>query len=82
MESSTKIKPHGTIKVSQIGNANIPAQIRRDLETDEIAFVCDAKTAILFNPDTPYEEVIKSLDILKSDLELRKKQEKGDKKDE
>ncbi|MHA1215649.1 MAG: hypothetical protein ACTSPG_10140 [Candidatus Hodarchaeales archaeon] len=70
-KQKTIVKPHGTIKPTEGGTAHIPKQIREELGSDEIAFITDAKTAVLFNPNTPKEKIIASLKILIKDIELR-----------
>lgn len=71
------VKPTDTFKIVKGGKAHIPVQILRELEIkahEKIAFVCDAKTVILFNPETPPEIILKSLDVLRDDVELRIKE--------
>jgi len=67
----TKIKPHGTFKISPGGGANIPSLIRKEIDKEEISFVVDAKTAILFAHGTSLEDILKSIEVLKDDLVLR-----------
>lgn len=71
METETKVKPHGTFKISQGGNANIPSLIRKEIGAEEIAFIVDAKTALLFPPQASTEDILKSLELIKSSISLR-----------
>ena len=67
-----KIEPQGYIKVSEKHRvARIREEILKEVKTFKIPFVTDAKTVILWNPEASPEDVLKSLDILKKDLELR-----------
>jgi hypothetical protein len=72
------VKPKGTLKVTKIGIANIPREIQRELEieNEDIAYVLDAKTAILFNPETSIEDILHSIEVLKQDILLRKIEDK------
>ena len=71
-EIQYSIKPSGKIKPTEQGTAHIPLIIREELETDEIPFIADAHTVVLFNPRKSPEEIIESLKILIKDIELRK----------
>ena len=76
---SDKIRPKGILLPSKAGTTHLPKEIRDELGNQKkIAYVLDARTAILFNPDTPPEKVLKSLDILRQDIMMRI--EKVDKK--
>jgi len=66
------INPVGTISLSKQGKAHIPTAIKRELGKDIIAYVPDAKTVLLFNPEESADNIIKSLDVIRQDLELRK----------
>jgi bifunctional DNA-binding transcriptional regulator/antitoxin component of YhaV-PrlF toxin-antitoxin module len=78
-----RVKPSGTLSVSDYGNANIPKTIREELNIEKgtIAYVVSAHAAVLFNPDVEPETLIKSLKILVEDLKLRVSDE-GEKDDD
>jgi bifunctional DNA-binding transcriptional regulator/antitoxin component of YhaV-PrlF toxin-antitoxin module len=68
-----KIKPMGTLSVTEIGNANIPKIIREELgiEKGDIAYVVDAHVALLFNPNVDADLLLKSLRHVVKNVELR-----------
>jgi len=68
-----KVRSKGTLKVSDVGNANIPKEIREGLQVEkgDIAYILDAHSAVLFNPNVDPETLAKSLKVLLEDLKLR-----------
>ena len=69
-----QIRPKGTIAVMEAGTAQVPKEIRDELAVPGkgvIAYVLDAKTALLFNPESDPKDVIDSLKVLEADLKLR-----------
>jgi hypothetical protein len=68
--SKKKIKSQGALKPSRKGTTHLPKNIRDELG-DKIEYIVDAKTALLFNPDTSPEDILASLEVLKKDLKLR-----------
>jgi len=73
MKEEKRIRPKGTIAVSEVGTAHMPKEIREELgiQRGDIAYVVDAKTAVLFSPNSSPKDIIKSLEILIQDLKLR-----------
>ena len=69
-----KIKSQGALKPSPKGTTHLPKTIRDELG-NKIEYIVDAKTALLFNPDTPPEDILASLEVLKKDLKLRIEEE-------
>jgi len=66
-----QIKPVGKISISKQGKAHIPDLIRNTIGEKEVSYLINAKTVILFDPSASPEEVLKSLDIMRRDIELR-----------
>lgn len=70
-----KIRPIGTIKVlDPRGYSYIPTIVRQELAIegkDEIPFYIDANCVLLVRKGASKEEVIKGLEVLKRDIELR-----------
>jgi hypothetical protein len=69
-----RIKPVGTLKLTKTAKAHIPEIIRRQTETkpgDEIPFVINASTVLLFDPNLDLQQILASLEVLKRDLQLR-----------
>jgi hypothetical protein len=87
-----RIRPKGTFPVMDVGNAQIPKEIRDELDISgkgTIAYVLSAKAALLFNPETEPIDIFNSLKVLEADLKLRiedynkrKEEEKGNVKGE
>lgn len=82
MFNNTKIKPSGFIQLSpNQAKTHISKSIRRELEVEAgeaIPYVANAHTIVLFNPKLSKEEIIRSLQIVIQDLDLRQiKQEEG-----
>ncbi|MDH7564793.1 MAG: hypothetical protein ACQXXG_09490 [Candidatus Bathyarchaeia archaeon] len=76
-EKQTRIRPVGTIKLTKTSKAHIPELIRRETETqpgEEIPFVINAATVLLYNPKLDLEQLLASLEVLKQDLKLRFKE--------
>ncbi len=67
-----KIKPSGNITITKSGGANIPARIRNEIDAKSLNYVLDAKSAIVFSPEASADEVLKSIEILRQTIELRK----------
>ena len=72
-KNKEKIRPKGTLSVSKIGTANIPTEIRDELHVNKgnIAYIVDAHSAILFNPDVEPKTLLESLRVLIQDIQLR-----------
>jgi bifunctional DNA-binding transcriptional regulator/antitoxin component of YhaV-PrlF toxin-antitoxin module len=69
-----KVKPTGTLSVSDYGNANIPKAIREEVNVEkggDIAYIVGTRAAVLFNPNEEPDTLIKTLKIMIKDLELR-----------
>jgi hypothetical protein len=69
-----KIKPVGTIKLTKENKAHIPKLIRRETDTapgEEIPYVINAATVLLYNRKLELNQLLASLDVLKEDLKLR-----------
>ena len=64
------IKPKGTMRVTD-GKTHMPSEIRSEITSREIAYISDAKTAVLFDPDTNASDIVKSLKLLIKDIDLR-----------
>ena len=71
VRSRKVIKPKGRIHMSKAGKAHIPSDISDMMSSRDIGFVSDAKTALLFDPETSASDILKSLNVLKDDLSLR-----------
>jgi bifunctional DNA-binding transcriptional regulator/antitoxin component of YhaV-PrlF toxin-antitoxin module len=52
------------------GQYYLPKEVRQELG-EELDLICDAKAAVVYNSKTPLEQVLRSLDVLRSDLENR-----------
>lgn len=71
-KSSKHIRAQGTLKPSAAGTTHLPKTIRDELgNPNEIPFVADAHTVILFNPNKTPAEILASIKILEKDLRLR-----------
>lgn len=73
-EIQIKIRPVGTIKLTKTSKAHIPELIRRETDTrpgEEIPFVINAATVLLYNPKLDLQQLLASLEVLKEDLKLR-----------
>jgi hypothetical protein len=68
---SKKVKGHGTITVYQEHLAYIPKQVIAELGK-KIEYVLDARTVLLFDPETDPDILIQSLDGLKNHINLRR----------
>jgi bifunctional DNA-binding transcriptional regulator/antitoxin component of YhaV-PrlF toxin-antitoxin module len=73
------IRPHGTVRVlDSRGFAYLPKVLRRELDAEKgssLPFFIDANTALLIRRDCTLKDVLKSLDVLKEDLQLRWREE-------
>jgi len=58
------------IKANPVGQFYFPKEIREELG-ESLELIVHAKTAVVFPEGTPLDIVLKSLDVIKSDLELR-----------
>jgi len=76
MEETSKIRPVGYIKANQAGKAHIAKVIRKECGTNEIPFVINASTVLLYNPKLNLDEILASIDVLKEDVKLRLRREK------
>jgi len=77
--SKHKIKPVGTIKLTRQNKAHIPEIIRHETGVkpgEEIPFVINAATVLLYNPNLELDQLLASLDVLKRDLKLRLQKQK------
>lgn len=73
MEKGT-VKPVGYLKTTKTSKSHIPELIRRETGTqpgEKIPFVINASTVLLYNPNLSLEELLASIDVLKSDVKLR-----------
>lgn len=71
-----KIKPVGYLKITKTSKSHIPELIRRETGTapgDKIPFVINASTVLLYDPNMTLEQLLASIDVLKSDVKLRVK---------
>ena len=75
---SQKIRPVGYIKLTRTSRTYINELIRRETSTeagDQIPFVINAKSVLLYDPSLSAEDLIKSLEVMKKDILLRKEVE-------
>jgi hypothetical protein len=73
-----KIKPVGYIKTTKTCKGHIPELIRREVNAapgDQIPFVINARTVLLYDPDLSLESLLASIDVLKRDVALRVQKE-------
>jgi bifunctional DNA-binding transcriptional regulator/antitoxin component of YhaV-PrlF toxin-antitoxin module len=73
------LRPHGAIRVlDDRGFSYLPRLLRQELDAKKgtsLPFFLDANTALIVRRDCSLSDVLKSLDILKQDLQLRWKEE-------
>ena len=63
------------IKANPVGQFYFPKEIREELG-ESLELIANAKTAVVFPEGTPLDIVLKSLDVIKSDLEHRLEMER------
>ena len=72
---TNKIRPMGNIRIlDEKGMSYIPVIVRRELGVegkDQIPFYINANCVLLVRKGASKEDVIKGLEILKGDIELR-----------
>ena len=67
----TKIRPINYIRVNKAGKAHVHKVIREECATNDIPYVINASTVLLYNPNLSLEELLASIDVLKRDVKLR-----------
>ena len=72
MENQSEIKAKGTFKISEGGNANIPSEIRKELNKKELAYILNTKSAVIFSPDVSYDDLKRSLKNLIQNVDMRR----------
>lgn len=70
----------GILKINKRGSAYISDELREDGFVGHVVYYSNAKTVTLVHPRATLEDVLRSLDITKQDLELRLKAEKREKR--
>jgi hypothetical protein len=70
----------GILKINKGGSTYISDELREDGFVGPVAYYSNAKTVTLVHPGATLEDVLRSLDITKQDLELRLKAEKREKR--
>ena len=63
------------IKANPVGQFYFPKEIREELG-ESLELIANAKTAVVFPEGTPLDIVLKSLDVIKSDLQHRLEMER------
>ena len=63
------------IKANPVGQFYFPTEIHEELG-ESLELIANAKTAVVFPEGTPLDIVLKSLDVIKSDLEHRLEMER------
>jgi bifunctional DNA-binding transcriptional regulator/antitoxin component of YhaV-PrlF toxin-antitoxin module len=58
------------VKANPSGQYYLPKEVRQELGP-ELELICDAKTAVVYNAQTPLEIVLKSLEVIHNDLKHR-----------
>ena len=71
-QETYEVKAKGTFKISESGGANIPSEIRKELNKKELAYILDTKAAVIFSPDTSLEDLKRSLKYISEIVEWRK----------
>lgn len=67
----TKIRPISHIKINKAGKAHIHKVIREECSTNDIPYVINASTVLLYNPKLSLKELLASIDVLTRDVQLR-----------
>jgi ribose 1,5-bisphosphokinase PhnN len=57
------------------GQYYLPKEVRAELGQD-LDVVCNAKAAVIYNSETPLDQVLRSLKVLTQDLENRSRNQK------
>lgn len=70
----------GILKINHRGSTYISDELRNDGFVGKVPYYSNAKTVTLVHPEASLEDALRSLDIIKQDLELRLKVEKREKK--
>jgi hypothetical protein len=71
----TNIRPVNHIRVNKAGKAHIHKVIREECATEDIPYVINASTVLLYDPTLSLEELLASIDVLRCDVKLRTKRE-------
>jgi hypothetical protein len=68
------IKPVGYLKITKTCKTHIPKLIRREtgaMPGEEIPFIINASSVLLYDPRLSLKELLASIDVLKRDIRLR-----------
>lgn len=65
------IRPVNYIRVNKAQKAHIHKVIMEECATNEIPYVINASTILLYNPNLSLEELLASIDVLRRDVKLR-----------
>ena len=70
-----KVRPVGYLKLTETSKTHISELIRRETSVEpggRIPFVINARAVLLYDPRLTPEELIESVDVLRTDILLRK----------
>ena len=70
----------GILKINIRGSTYISDELRNDGFVGDVPYYSNARTVTLVHPESTLEDALRSLDIVKQDLELRLKAEAREKK--
>jgi bifunctional DNA-binding transcriptional regulator/antitoxin component of YhaV-PrlF toxin-antitoxin module len=59
-----------TVKSNPQGQYYFPKEVRAELGT-ELDLICNARAAVVFSKDTPFEVILKSIELIAQDLRQR-----------
>jgi bifunctional DNA-binding transcriptional regulator/antitoxin component of YhaV-PrlF toxin-antitoxin module len=62
-------------KANPQGQYYLPKEVREELG-ENLDLICNTKAAVIYNSDTPIEQVLKSLKVLENDLSHRAEMQK------
>lgn len=73
---SFEIRPHGSLKIhDERGYTYIPSDVQVDLgitgKGSQVPYLRDANVCLLFRAGVPVGQILKGLDILRQEVELR-----------
>jgi len=71
MKETSRIRPVGYVKANKAGKAHIPKVIRQECATNEIPYVINASTVLLYDPTLDLNAILASIEVLKEDIKLR-----------
>jgi len=74
-KETTNIRPVGTIRANKDGKAHIHKVIIEECGGNAIPYVINASTVLLYNPNLNLEDLLASIEVLKSDVKLRVKKD-------